>query len=271
MNLHQNQKEMKYALKGLKNIKKKIAGKKIFLFLDYDGTLTPIVDSPDKAVLSKETKKSLIKLVRNPKFKIAIISGRSLKDIKKKVGIPGIIYSGNHGLEIEGPTIKYENNISVEYLTILNEIRPILRDSLSHFKGVINEDKKMTLSIHYRLAEKKIIPQIKTVIQQNISYYLRGKKINIREGKMVLEITPNVEWDKGRAVLWILNHPGISENNFYPLYFGDDLTDEDAFRALKSYGITILVGKKKKSNAQYFLNDVLEVDKFLEQLIQKKK
>lgn len=255
---------MKHLFDNLKIIKKNITGKNILLFLDFDGTLTPIVEHPDKAVLSKEMKEHLYRIARNPKFRIAIISGRSLKDIKNKIGIPEIIYSGNHGLEIESPSVKYENDIAAGYITILKEIKTLLRDSLSPFKGVIVEDKKMTLSIHYRLVEKKIVPEIKRLILQKIAQYLHKKKIKKREGKMVLEITPNIEWNKGNAVTWILNSPEIFKNNFYPIYLGDDITDEDVFKALKNNGLTIIVGKKKKSHAHFYLNDEMEVEKFLE-------
>lgn len=257
---------MKYLFDEWKKIKKHLKGENIFLFFDYDGTLTPIVEHPNKAVLSQKTKNLLRKIVRNPKSEIAIISGRSMKDIKSRIGIKEIIYSGNHGLEIESPLFKYENNVLNTYKTVLSEIKKKLQHALLGFKGTLIEDKELSLSIHYRLVDHKHILNIKKILYQTITHYLESKQIKSGKGKMVLEITPPIKWNKGNAVLWILNQHEISKYNFYPIYFGDDATDEDAFIALKNKGITVLVGNRKKTHAQYYLNNVTEVEKFLEQL-----
>lgn len=257
---------MKYLFADWEKIKNKIAGKNIFLFLDYDGTLASITDHPDKAVLSMGVKNILQKVILNPRFKVAVISGRSLRDIKNRVHIKGITYSGNHGLEIKSPAFKYENNISSSYKKLLGKIKKELHQAFAEFKGVFIQDKKLTLSIHYRLAGKKNILKIRRIFHKTVAGYLNEKKIKIIKGKMVFEISPPIKWNKGLAVSWILDRPEFSKNNFFPLYFGDDTTDEDAFRLLKGRGITVLVGRSKKSSAQFYLNNVTEVIQFIEQL-----
>jgi trehalose-phosphatase len=257
---------MKYLFEDWEETKKTITGKNIFLFLDYDGTLSSIADHPDKAFLSDEVKDILHKVIRNPRFKVAVISGRSLRDIKNRVHIGGITYSGNHGLEINSPTFKFKNNISSSYKKLLSKIKKELRKAFKDFKGVLIQDKKLTLSVHYRLADKKNILRITRIFHKMIAGYLNEKKIKIIKGKMVLEIAPPIKWNKGLAVSWILNRPEFSKNNFFPLYFGDDTTDEDAFRLLKDRGITVFVGRPTKSSAQFYLNNVSEVIQFIEQL-----
>ena len=117
---------MRYLFEYWNKLKGDFARKAVALFLDYDGTLTPIVQTPDKAVLSFKNRRLLEKLIKNHLCKLAIISGRALKDIKKKVDIPGIVYVGNHGLEIEGPKIKFESQVSLRYKRILTGLLQIL-------------------------------------------------------------------------------------------------------------------------------------------------
>ena len=224
---------MKYLFDEWGKIKKSLAGKNIFLFLDYDGTLASIADHPSKAFLSAEIKKSLNKIILNPGFKVAVISGRSLPDIKSRVGIKEIIYSGNHGLEIESPEFKYRNEIGYSYKILLGKIKEEMGHALADFKGVYIEDKKLSLTVHYRLAYKKQIAKIKSIIYKTVEAYVAAKKIKIRNGKMVVEILPPVDWNKGLAVSWILHRPEFSDKDFYPIYIGDDITDEDAFKMVK--------------------------------------
>lgn len=235
------------------------------LLLDYDGTLIPIVEAPQGAVIPKETKELLQKLSKTSYCKIGIISGRSLEDIKKTVGINGIIYAGNHGLEIEGPKIKFESQVSPRLKSVIRSIVKEMRHQLSDIKGVLIEDKGLTLSIHYRLVDQKDMPALKRTVSETINPYAARGKIKINSGKKVYEIKPPVQWDKGKVVLWLMARQQFTagEERFLPIYIGDDITDEDAFRALKRKGLTIFVGESRSSNADYYLKNTEEVTKFL--------
>ncbi|MBN1405966.1 MAG: trehalose-phosphatase [Candidatus Omnitrophica bacterium] len=256
---------MRHLFDNFENFKKKLTGRTVFLFLDYDGTLTPIVKTPDRALLSGRTKALLKWLAKNSGCKLAIISGRALKDVKRLTGIKGIIYSGNHGLEMEGPGLKCAGKVSRAYIKAIKRIRRNLNKSFSCVKGVFVEDKGLTLSLHYRLADKKLTPQIKTVFRQVIKQYIFKGVVRVRPGKMVFEIRPPVEWDKGRVVLWLLAKQRIAYGNkkVMPVYIGDDATDEDAFKALKRRGLTIFVGSPRRSHAEYYLKNTQEVFSFL--------
>jgi len=254
-----------YLFSHLRELRSKIEGRYLFLFLDFDGTLTPIVKTPDKAIISRETRNLLGLLLQKNNCKIAIISGRALPDIKKKLGFKNIIYSGNHGFQIEGPGIKYELPLPLVYRKTLQQIKGQLEKELNGLGGIFVEDKKFSLALHYRLAEKKYLKFIKAVFHKAVIMFLIKNKIRIRKGKKVLEVKPPTNWDKGKAALWLLARQRLvlKGGAILPVYIGDDVTDEDAFRVFKKKGLTVFVGKPGNSAANYYLKNPREVIKFL--------
>ena len=251
---------MNYLFDRIGKILKRIrAAERIFFFLDYDGTLTPIVSHPEEAILPKKTRALLLAFKRNPRFPLAIVSGRSLKDIRKFVGLKGIYYIGNHGLEIFAPKSGVRQLIPDEIVSELGRIRDRLNSYLKDIDGVLMEDKEYILTIHYRNVDAKCVPPILMALKQEI----KGSKIPLclGYGKMVFEIRPKSAVNKGTAVLELLNQ--VDQDGVLPLYIGDDQTDEDAFKVLKRRGITIFVGLSGNSSAQYYVNDPFEVYQFL--------
>lgn len=263
---------MEYLFDSRDKIQESLTGKHLFIFLDFDGTLSPITDNPKKAYLPEENRKLLKELSETSGYKLAIISGRALNDIKKKIGLKNIIYAGNHGLEIEGPRVKFKTVLPARYQLIISEIKDDLKREVSLLPGVFLEDKGISLSLHYRRAEKKQIPEIKDRFKETLVSYLARGKVKIREGKMVLEVLPCVDWDKARAVQWLLakRNSGAKKNKFFPIYMGDDATDEDVFKALSNKGLTISVGRLKDSRAGYFVKDTDEAISFLKGLLKEK-
>ncbi|MFC1568219.1 trehalose-phosphatase [Candidatus Margulisiibacteriota bacterium] len=235
---------------------------KYLLFLDYDGTLTPIVSKPSLANLSAARKKSLQQLARSPDIRIAIVSGRLLADVRKKVGIPNIFYAGNHGFEISGPGTNIIHPKARTAKPVMRKIKKELATRLKSIKGVIVEDKVLTLSLHYRLVRKQDLKKVARIFFRTVEPYLHAKKIRITSGKKVFEVRPNVAWDKGKAVLWLMKKLGQGKK-FTPVYIGDDRTDEDAFQVLKKRGLSVRVGRTKKTCARRQLKDVNAVYRFL--------
>jgi trehalose-phosphatase len=256
---------MKYLFGEWRGIKDKIKDKYLFIFLDFDGTLAPIARTPDKAILPRKAKELLKRLRDNPRLKLTIISGRSIEDIKNKIGLKGVIYSGNHGLEIEGPKINFKHVVPSGYRMIIEHIKNNLEQKISPFDGAFVEDKGLSLSLHYRLVDKNKISALKTIFREETVSHLVRNKIKIKPGKMVLEVRPPVEWNKGKVVLWLLSRQlsALKKNDVLPVYIGDDETDEDAFKALKNKGLTIFVGQNKSSGANYYLKDQGEVNELL--------
>jgi trehalose-phosphatase len=235
------------------------------LFLDYDGTLTPIVKKPRLAVLSRKYKAALREIARTPHILTAVISGRMLSDLKHKVSLPGIYYAGNHGFEIEGPRFKITHPRALAAKPLLRRIKHELLKRLKAVPGIIIEDKVLTLSLHYRLVKRQDLKRIKQVFQKIVRPYLKTKRVRITRGKKVFEVRPNIAWDKGRAVLWFMEKLAKGKD-LMPVYIGDDKTDEDAFRALKKKGITVRVGRSNKTQAKYFVRNVNGVYRFLEMI-----
>lgn len=257
---------MRYLFDAWDVLKKRLEGKKFFIFLDYDGTLVPIREVPDpkKSLLPKDIKEILLSLKAQGN-RIAIVSGRSLSDLKGMAGVEGLIYSGNHGLELEGPKIKFENLVSMRSRRLIKKIRYRLIEKLSGIKGVSVEDKGLTFSLHYRLVKDAEMPIVINALNFAVQPYLGPGDIRVNKGKKIFEVRPSVNWHKGRMVLWLLarcGFPGGAKKPF-PIYVGDDMTDEDGFRALRNKGLTVFVGKPKKTLAEYYLKDTKEVRRFL--------
>jgi len=263
---------MEYLFTYWDKLKNKLSNKSIFLFLDYDGTLAPIVETPMEAVISKDTKEVLDKLSKKTDCNIAVISGRSLKDIKNMVGLKNIIYAGNHGLEIEGPKIRFESQVSPRLKSVIRQIKEDLKNELSGIEGIFIEDKELTISIHYRLVDKKDIPLLQKIFTELTNPHVLRDKIKINSGKKVYEIKPPVVWDKGKIVSWLLVRQQFAqgEDKVFPIYIGDDVTDEDAFKALKNKGLTIFVGEPGASEAHYYLKNTEEVVRFIKQILELK-
>ncbi len=238
------------------------------LLLDYDGTLTPIVGRPELAILSPDMKELLKRIAQ--RYTLGIISGRSMDNLKKLVGIEGIYYVGNHGFEISGPEVELVKPEAKHVAPTLVKLCGELKKELNHIKGVIVEDKGPTASVHYRLVAEDESERVKKLFEKTVKSYVDSGEIKILHGKKVFEIRPNVEWDKGKAVLWIMSVVD-PKGELTPIYIGDDRTDEDAFLALKNKGVTILVSEQpKKSHAKFYLKNVDGVKTFLDKLVKEK-
>jgi len=249
----------------------------ILLLTDYDGTLTPIVSRPELADLPEGTRRLLRALVRQRRITVGVISGRALADLKDKVSIGGIIYAGNHGLEIEGPGIRFVNPVAEELRPIIRVISNTLSRVVGTIKGVLIENKGLSLSVHYRLAEERAAREVERVVKRVIGTANAAGKTRITAGKKVYEVRPAVAWDKGKAIELLIKKygKGDRESGLLPIYFGDDLTDEDGFRVVEDYenGIAVFVGEPGQHHpdsigASYFLKSPAEVAIFLEMLLE---
>ena len=260
---------MEYLFSKWDELREDFINRHIYLFIDYDGTLTPIVEQPDKAAISEDMRNLLRDLSTKPGCSVGIISGRALKDIKRMVDLERIIYVGNHGLEIEGSKIKFESQISSQLFLIIRNLKEELTNKLSKIKGIFVEDKDVTLSVHYRLATRSSYLLAKKIIEEVIQPFLARNKIKVSYGKKVIDIKPPVQWNKGRVVAWLLARQTfiLRDRPIMPVYLGDDLTDEDAFGMLKNKGLTIYIGKPKNSQAKYYLKDTQEVFEFLKKIL----
>lgn len=213
---------------------------RMLVALDYDGTLVPIAPRPEAAVLPETTRALLARLAARPDTHVAVVSGRGLEDIRSRVGLEGLFYVGNHGLEIVGPELDWVHESAAAATSLIAACAAELHAGLAGIEGVVLEDKRITLSVHYRLVrEAEEVARVRAVVLETCA----GREgIRITEGKRVLEVRPAVDWDKGRATRFLLEALGLEATSQPPAVFvGDDLTDEDAFRALRGRGDGILV------------------------------
>ena len=237
----------------------------IALFLDYDGTLVGIRKSPELARLRSGRRAILVRLARL--VEVIIVSGRPLEEVRRLVGVTGLVYVGNHGLEIAGDGRVWVHPLAARRARAVTRAAAAIRAGTSGMPGVLVEDKGLTASVHYRAAKRLLHKPVRAIVEDEIRRS-RGALV-LREGKMVLEIRPRLEWDKGQSVLRLLRAPRRRAKGPWPVYIGDDLTDEDAFRALGKRGLTVHVGRRVDTLARYRLDGVDQVWTFLADLVRR--
>jgi trehalose 6-phosphate phosphatase len=236
-----------------------------FLLLDYDGTLVEMAPTPELAILSDSRRDLLRQLAKCAHYRVAVISGRDLDELKGIVGVDGIFYSGSHGLELEGPGVFYRHNIQPQYMAILHKMTDHIRGLLGNIEGVMIERKKFSLCVHYRLCSAEQSRVVRHMVAEAVTGLVADGDIRVMSGRRNIEIVPPCDWNKGKIAIWLLDeyhtiHPGCT---LMPIFLGDDSTDETAFEALCVEGMTVFVGRHRPSSAQYYLRDVSQVYEFL--------
>lgn len=231
------------------------------LFLDYDGTLAPISARPEDARLAPPGRAAVRRVAR--RYPTAIVSGRELADIRHRVGLTGLYYSGNHGFEIAGPPSSgLDWQYGATYVAQVESAARALRACLPAIDGLILEHKRYSVSVHYRLVPDDQVPALQPIVSAVLTEY---PELTLRHGKRIFEIRPNVDWHKGKAVRRLMEIFG--DTACAPIFVGDDLTDEDAFQTLADDGIGIIVGTIDRLTAASFrLDDTSQVYALLERL-----
>ncbi|KEO74040.1 trehalose-phosphatase [Anditalea andensis] len=256
-------KDLPHALKNINEIISKLENKIPSLFLDYDGTLTPIVSDPEKAILSEKNKKSIIKLAQI--IQVAVISGRDRANVASKIGLENLIYAGSHGYDITGPNgLDMQYGPGQETLPLLDKAEENLKRVLAEIPGAMVERKKYAIAVHYRNVEDSKVEVVQSIVNKEL-----GKYNSLKEGlgKKIIELKPDLDWHKGKALNWILEKLDLHSQKYIPIFIGDDVTDEDALEVLKDDGIGIIVGNHDETTyANYILDNTDEVSEFLEQL-----
>ena len=264
-------KKMKHLFSDWEAIRKQIEARPVYLMLDFDGTLAAIRRDPGKAHLSAGTVRALKDSARTPGIDLSVISGRSLKDIRKRTGLKGITYAGNHGLEIQGPGIKFSVPGAAAIKKTMGCLAKELKREFLEIKGVIVEDKGFSISVHFRMVKRSKEGMVATMLKRVTAPYSAKKKITVMTGKKIWEVRPPVKWDKGKTALFLIEKKRKTEKKILPVYLGDDRTDEDAFKAIGKDGICVFVGRPGRSAAPYYLRGVAEVSGFIRRIIEMKK
>jgi len=233
--------------------------KELLLLFDFDGTLAPIVPSPGMARMNADWHARLTSIQQKRHITVGIVTGRTMSSIRARAKVPGIIYAAVHGCEIaRGRRLLHA--VCKENKKPLAQLARELRVALRGIEGARVEYKGFSLAVHYRRATPSGRRTIKRRTRVAVKPWLAPYGWKMTAGKMFLEVRPKL-WHKGYAVTWIWKHLAPKA---LPCYIGDDTTDEDAFRAIGSRGITIRIGKKKSSAARYYVRNVEELIPWLE-------
>uniref|UniRef100_A0ACD5VAE9 Uncharacterized protein n=1 Tax=Avena sativa TaxID=4498 RepID=A0ACD5VAE9_AVESA len=266
------------ALGSFEEIAAAAEGKQVVVFMDYDGTLSPIVADPDMAFMTDEMRAAVRDVAKH--FPAAIVTGRCVEKVYSFVGLSELYYAGSHGMDIKGPTSNEEDATAAavllqparEFLPVIAEAYEALVEKTKGTPGARVENNKFCLSVHFRCVDEKrwssLAEQVKTVLRDY-------PDLKLTEGRKVLEVRPCIMWDKGKAVEFLLQSLGFDgRSDVLPVYLGDDRTDEDAFKVLakSGHGLGILVSKfPRETDASYSLQDPTEVMEFLLRLVQWKR
>ena len=179
-------------------IEARVAGATSLIFyVDFDGTLAPIVADPGLASLSPETRAVLEEFSSREDVLIAVVSGRSLADVKSRVGLQSLVYSGDHGLQIEGHSLRFEHPEAARCRDALAELNQQLIGLPLLLPGVLVESKSLTTAIHYRRAPEGTREQIETILQSLVP--ADHPLFVLTEGKMIIEIRPRVRLEQGNS------------------------------------------------------------------------
>ena len=237
------------------------------VFYDFDGTLSEIVEDPDSARLVDGAADALTSL--SAACPVAILSGRDLADVRERIGLPGLWYAGSHGFELTGPDgTHHQNPEAAASIPVLAGAAADLADQLGHIPGVVVEHKRFGVAVHYRNAARDRVGEVAAAVRT------AGQRTALRvtTGREVIELRPNIDWDKGKTLHWVLDYIRDNEGAgpLLPIYLGDDITDEDAFDAVDDDGIAILVRHSddgdRATAARYALDDPGRVREFTERL-----
>ncbi|XP_062196282.1 probable trehalose-phosphate phosphatase 6 isoform X3 [Phragmites australis] len=253
-------------------------GKQIVVFLDYDGTLSPIVDDPDAAYMSDTMRRAVRSVAKH--FPTAIVSGRCRDKVFELVKLAELYYAGSHGMDIKGPAKASRDTKASKakgvlfqpasrFVPMIERVHESLIQKTKCIPGAKVENNKFCVSVHFRCVDEKSWSTLADTVRSVLKDY---PKLKLTQGRKVFEVRPTIKWDKGKALEFLLESLGFADcSDVLPVYIGDDRTDEDAFKMLRKrgQGVGIVVSKyPKDTSASYSLQEPAEVMEFLLRLVE---
>ncbi len=220
----------------------------VAVFLDYDGTLTPIVDRPELALPPPGLTDVLERLGRLTP--VAVVSGRDLDDVRAMVGASHVWYAGSHGFDVMAPDgRRTQIDAGAAAQPALGAAATELEARIGDFPGAWIERKRFAVAVHFRAMD----PGLDLDLERLVTRVAAGSdELRVTGGKKILELRPAVDWDKGKAVRWVGDAVGLDRARTIEVFVGDDVTDEDAFVELRDRGIGIVVGDDGRPTAAHF-------------------
>lgn len=243
-------------------IRSRLAGaSRLLCCLDFDGTLAPIVEDPDAAEPTAENEAAVATLAAEPTVTTAIVSGRALADVRNRIDGPST-YAGNHGLELARSDSVAVHPVARKRAARIEKVCTTLETVLEPVPNTRIQNKRLTGTVHVR----SVPPAARPIVRRHthaVVDRLGGDALDVSTGKRILEVGPSIPWGKGNAVALI---DADTPPETVPMYIGDDVTDESAFRTVEPDGIGIRVGGDEPSAASCRLESPDDVATFLEWL-----
>lgn len=233
----------------------------LVLGLDFDGTLAPIHDDPDTPHITMACRAAVSRFIAAPTTRVAVISGRSLEDLRPRIGLEGVVYGGNHGLEIDWHGHQVTHPLAVRRRPTVDRVAQRLADRLTDVPGVRVEHKGLSLTVHVRNVPQRWLETVRSRVEATVDGV--GEGLTLTSGREIIEVRPAIDWDKGAAMDAISTLVG---DDWVPVYVGDDETDDDAFEAVRSDGVGVLVGRLHRTAAAYRIDHQPAVAPFLNRL-----
>jgi trehalose 6-phosphate phosphatase len=239
----------------------------LLLLFDVDGTLAPIAPRPQDAAVPDAARRALARLAALPDVSVALVTGRSADDGARLVGVPGLWVIGNHGAETVDPDgTRHTDPAARAHAPSLARAADALAPLVAAVPGALLEDKRFSLSVHYRLA-----PDAEPALREAATHVAVEQGLRLAEGKAVLELRIPAEVDKGTAAVALARRLGGTGDGAAVLFAGDDRTDEDAFRRLAGAfprPVTIRVGAAEvETHAAWRVEAPADVHALLDRLV----
>jgi trehalose-phosphatase len=255
------------ALDRWNDVEHRLAGRRPVVFLDFDGTLAPIVERPQDAAILPAARRAVERLAA--RVPVVVVSGRGRDDVARRVGLSDLIYAGSHGFDIAGPAMAHQ--VAPDVPPLVARVAARLGKELAAVAGAEVEPKGWTVAVHYRRVAAGDVAAVEAAVERVVAAHPELVKAG---GKMVWEVRPALAWDKGEALLYVLAALGLDGKDVLPVYVGDDVTDEDAFRVLREReggGIGVRVADEAAATgetaAEFRLEGPEEVPELLRRLL----
>ncbi|WP_083271280.1 trehalose-phosphatase, partial [Mycobacterium gordonae] len=257
------------ALQVYSQLKELVTARQPVVFVDFDGTMADIVGQPETAALVPGAADALRALT--PHCPVAVISGRDLADLRARIDVDGLWFAGSHGFELVAPDgTLHQNADAAASVGVLVRAAVRLADELKDIPGTIVERKRYAVAVHYRNTDPQAVDRVIAAVRR----LGRSAGLRVTTGRKLVELRPNVSWDKGKALHWILEHLATEQNSSstttLPIFIGDDISDEDGFDAIRFDGVGIAVrhleGGDRPSAATFSLESPSAVTQFLQRL-----
>jgi trehalose-phosphatase len=227
------------------NLRQQLGAGPLLLLTDYDGTLSELSPTPEQAVLATDVRQEMDRVAALPAVTFGVVSGRRLGDVLERVGPAAAFGAGLHGLEICGPGCAFHHHALETVHAVIASLAASAGREMTRFPGVYLENKVYALTCHVRLVPNELASLALETFATLAEPYLESLILKSLIGTKALELLPNVDWHKGRAVTWIRARVEERFNSRVPVvYLGDDRTDEDAFGVLTDGDVAIGVGER---------------------------